>query len=124
MGWPRHGRLLCGLEDHAEGWGLLSSPDIAGSKKIYFDMAHGEAPWPPQMGALEKRVGYQIEAGNGPIAAEALAGSRLIYLRAPNRAFQDSEQQAIISFVKAGGSLLLVLDEEERQKLAVVGVTM
>lgn len=46
----------------------------------------------------------------------------MIYLRAPNKAFQDSEKQAIISFVKAGGSLLLVLDEEERQKLDVVGV--
>jgi len=92
------------------------------AQKIYFDMAHGEAPWPPQMGVLGKRVGYQIEAGNGPAAPDALAGSRLIYLRAPNRAFQDSEKQAIISFVTAGGSLLLVLDEEERQKLAVVGV--
>jgi hypothetical protein len=28
----------------------------------------------------------------------------------------------MISFVKTGGSLLLVLDEEERQKLAVVGI--
>ena len=95
---------------------------IAGSKKIYFDMAHGEAPWPPQMLALGKRVGYQIEAGNGPMAAEALSGSQLVYLRAPNKTLQDSEKQAIISFVKAGGSLLVVLDEEERQKLAVVGV--
>jgi hypothetical protein len=46
----------------------------------------------------------------------------LIYLRAPNKKIQDSEKQAIISFVKAGGSLLVVLDEEQRQKLAVVGV--
>jgi hypothetical protein len=101
---------------------VLSSPDIAGSKTIYFDRAHGEAPWPPQMMEGGKRVGYTLEPGSGPITAEALAGSRLLYLRAPNQAFQDSEKQAIISFVKAGGSLLLVLDEEERQKLAVVGV--
>jgi hypothetical protein len=99
----------------------LSSPEIAGSKTIYFDRAHGEAPWPPQMMAVGKRVGYQLEPGSGPITAEALARCRLLYLRAPNKAFQDSEKQAIISFVKAGGSLLLVLDEEERQKLAVVG---
>src|SRR5437870_9235683 len=93
-----------------------------GSKRTYFDMAHGEARWPPPMVEVGKRVGYELEPGKEPIAAEALAGSRLIYLRAPNKAFQDSEKQAIISFVKAGGSLLLVLDEEERQKLAVVGV--
>jgi hypothetical protein len=93
-----------------------------GPKKIYFDMAHGEAPWPPQMLALGKSVGYEIEPGSGPVAAEALRGSQLLYLRAPNKALQDSEKLAIVAFVKAGGSLLLVLDEEERQKLAVVGV--
>jgi hypothetical protein len=71
---------------------------------------------------LEKRLGYKLEPGRGPITAEALAGSRLIYLRAPSKAFKDPEKQAIISFVEAGGSLLLVLDEEARQKLAVVGV--
>jgi hypothetical protein len=98
-----------------------TSSHIAASRKIYFDMEHGEAPWPPQMVALGKRVGYDIEPGSGPITAQAIAGSALIYLRAPNKALHDSEKQAIISFVKAGGSLLLVLDEEQRQKLAVVG---
>jgi len=99
-----------------------SSPSVAGSKKIYFDLAHGEAPWPSQMVDLGKRLRYQLEPGNGPTTAQALAGSQLLYLRAPNKALQNSEKQAIISFVKAGGSFLLVLDEEARQKLAVVGV--
>ncbi|HEX4168927.1 MAG TPA: hypothetical protein VHZ55_25970 [Bryobacteraceae bacterium] len=99
----------------------LSSSNRASSGTIYFDMAHGEAPWPPQMAELEKRVDYKLEPGRGPITPQALAGSKLIYLRAPSKAFQHSEKQAIISFVNAGGSLLLVLDEEERQKLAVVG---
>jgi hypothetical protein len=102
--------------------GSSYTPDVAGSKKIYFDMAHGEASWPRQMLELGKRVGYELKPGNGPITREALVGIQLVYLRAPNKAFQDSEKQAIISFVKAGGSLLLVLDEEQRQKLAVVGV--
>ncbi len=130
---PREGGIALwvgpGTEGYFEGLtitpkraGVLSSPHIAGSKKIYFDMAHGEAPWPRQMVELGKRVSYEIAPGSERIAAEGLAGSQLIYLRAPNKAFQDSEKQAIISFVKAGGALLLVLDEEERQKLAVVGV--
>jgi hypothetical protein len=67
-------------------------------------------------------VGYRLEAGRGGITPDALAGSQLIYLRAPRTALQASEKQAIISFVKAGGSLLVVLDEEAHQKLAVVGV--
>jgi hypothetical protein len=100
----------------------LSPSNVAGLKKIYFDLAHGEAPWPPQMMDVGNSVGYQLEPGNGPITVEAIARSQLVYLRAPNKALQNSEKQAIISFVRAGGSLLLVLDEEERQKLAVVGV--
>jgi hypothetical protein len=130
---PREGGVALWVGPGTEGYfaGLkitpkradaLSSPETAGSKTIYFDRAHGEAPWPPQMLEMGKRGAYTLEPGNGPITAAALAGSRLLYLRAPNQAFQDSEKQAIISFVKAGGSLLLVLDEEERQKLAVVGV--
>jgi hypothetical protein len=129
---PREGGVALWVGPGTEGYfaGLkitpkranaLSSSDSVGSKTIYFDMAHGEAPWPPQMMELGKRLGYRLEAGRGLITAEALAGSRLIYLRAPNQAFQGPEKQAIISFVKAGGSLLLVLDEEQRQKLAVVG---
>ena len=100
----------------------IPSSNTAGSRLIYFDRAHGEAHWPPQMTELGNRLGYKLEPGHTPITSEALAGDRLIYLRAPNQAFRDSEKQAIVSFVKAGGSLLLVLDEEERQKLAVVGV--
>ena len=102
--------------------GSLSSSDVAGLNKIYFDRAHGEAPWPHQMMDIGTRVGYQLEPGDGPITAEALARSRLVYLRAPNKAFQNFEKQAIVSFVKAGGSLLIVLDEEARQRLSVVGV--
>jgi hypothetical protein len=130
---PRQGGVALWVGPGTEGYfaGLkitpkssdkLSSLHVTGSKKIYFDMAHGEASWPPQMAELGKRVGYELEPGSAPITPEALAGNQLIYLRALNKALQDSEKQAIISFVKAGGSLLLVLDEEKRQNLAVVGV--
>lgn len=101
---------------------ILASSATADSKRIYFDTAHGEFPWPRQMEQIGTRVGYRLEAGRGTITREALAGSQLVYLRAPNKSFEDSEKQAIISFVKNGGSLLVVLDEEARQKLAVVGM--
>jgi hypothetical protein len=130
---PREGGVALWVGPGTEGYfaGLsitpkradaLSLSDVAGIKKIYFDTAHGEAPWPPQMMEIGKRVGYRLEPGRGAITVDALAGSQLVYLRAPNTALQDSEKQAIISFVKAGGALLVVLDEEARQKLAVVGV--
>ncbi len=130
---PREGGVALWVGPGTEGYfaglkitpkpsSVLSSADMTGAKTIYFDMAHGETPWPPQMIEIGKRVGYKLEPGRGPITAAALAGSQLIYLRAPSKAFKDSEKQAIISFINAGRSLLLVLDEEERQKLAVVGV--
>jgi hypothetical protein len=130
---PREGAVALWIEPGTEGYfsnlkitpkpaGFLSSSHAGDGRKIYFDLAHGEMPWPPQMAELSKQLHYQLEPGRGPITAETLAGSRLVYFRAPNKAIQPSEKQAIIAFVNAGGSLLVVLDEEERQKLAVVGV--
>jgi hypothetical protein len=130
---PREGGVALWVGPGTEGYfaGLKITPKSADMRslsqtpvisRIYFDRAHGEAPWPPPMEAIGERLSYRLEAGRAPLTAAALAGARLIYLRAPSRAFQEPEKQAIVSFVKAGGSLLLVLDEEERQKLAVVGV--
>lgn len=129
---PREGAVALWVGPGTEGYfadlkitpkpaGFLSLSRAARPRKIYFDLAHGEMPWPQQMNELCKQVGCQLEPGRGPITVESLAGSRLVYLRAPNKAIQPSEKQAIVSFVKAGGSLLVVLDEEERQKLSVVG---
>lgn len=128
---PREGGVALWVGPGTEGYfsnlkitpnsARVATPAQANTPQIYFDTAHGESPWPPQMDEIGKRTGYRLEAGRGIMTPEALEGSRLVYLRAPNKAFQDSEKQAIISFVRAGGSLLLVLDEEQRQHLAVVG---
>ena len=57
-----------------------------------------------------------------PITTGALEGARILYLRAPSTEFTASETAAIVAFVKGGGSLLLVLDEERRQSLEKTGV--
>lgn len=89
--------------------------------RLYFDQAHGEAE-PPPMAEIATRLNLNIKSEKQPITAEALNGYRLLYLRAPNAEFTASEKTAIVNFVKAGGSLLLVLDEENRQSLAKTGV--
>lgn len=129
---PQAGAIALWVGPGTEGYfsGLNIRPNsshalalgAAGTKQIYFDTAHGEARWPSQMEEIGGRLSYRLEHGTGRITPEALRDSQLVYLRAPNQAFQDSEKQAIIAFVKTGGSLLVVLDEEQRQKLAVVGV--
>ena len=89
----------------------------AGPMRVVFDQAHGEQPPPRQLDAVAKKLGLEIQPSAGTITAGALEGARILYLRAPSKEFTASEAEAIVAFVKAGGSLLLVLDEERRQSL-------
>ena len=75
--------------------GALSSSDVAGLNKIYFDRAHGKAPWPPQMMDIGARMGYQLEPGDGPITAEALARSGWCTCVHPTRHFKISKNKPL-----------------------------
>jgi hypothetical protein len=90
--------------------------------RLVFDQAHGEQPPPGQLDAVAKRLGLEIQISAGTITAAALEGARILYLRAPSKEFTATETEAIVAFVKGGGSLLLVLDEERRQSLEKTGV--
>ena len=92
------------------------------SVRVYFDRAHGQLPVPPGMADVATRLNLDIAVIEQPISAAGLEGSRLLYLRAPSKTFTDAEKSAIVAFVRKGGSLLLVLDEEKRQNLATTGV--
>jgi hypothetical protein len=94
----------------------------AGPVRLVFDQAHGELPPPGQLDAMAKKLGLEIQTSAGPITAGALDGARILYLRAPSQHFAATEAEAIVAFVKRGGSLLLVLDEERRQSLEKTGV--
>lgn len=87
-----------------------------------YDQAHGEQPPPPQFLALASKLGLQIQPSAEPITSKVLDGAHLLYLRAPSAQFTAAEADAIVAFVKAGGSLLLVLDEERRQSLEKTAV--
>ena len=50
--------------------------------------------------------------GTGPITAEALNNVRMLCLRVPFTAFTDAERDAVIAFVRRGGSLLVVAEEQ------------
>jgi hypothetical protein len=85
--------------------------------RLVFDQAHGEQPPPGQLHAVAKTLGLEIQTSAGAITPAVLQGARILYLRAPSAEFTPAETEAIIAFVKGGGSLLLVLDEERRQSL-------
>jgi hypothetical protein len=85
--------------------------------RLVFDRAHGEQPPPPQLNAIGGKLGLDIYISTEPISRAVLDGARILYLRAPSGEFTAAETEAIVAFVKGGGSLLLVLDEERRQSL-------
>jgi hypothetical protein len=100
---------------------LLSGQRV-GPIRLIYDQAHGEQPPPAPMDAMAKKLGLEMQTTAQPITGEALKGARILYLRAPSKEFTAAETEAIVAFVKSGGSLLLVLDEERRQSLEKTGV--
>jgi hypothetical protein len=101
--------------------GLLSGQG-ARPVRLVFDQAHGEQPPPAQLAVVAKKLGLEIHTSAGTVTGEAVEGARILYLRAPSKPFTATETDAIVAFVKGGGSLLLVLDEERRQSLEKTGV--
>ena len=118
-----HLSTSCAIRLLALALSLVSLPIDAAiaqdaARRVYLDRAHGEAALNPSMTDLMASAGVSITTGTGAIDAAALRGHRLVYVRTPTSAFADTERAALIAFVRAGGSLLVVVDEESRQKLA------
>src|SRR5262245_26941734 len=90
--------------------------------RLYFDRSHGEFAPPDPLAGIARKLNLELTNIEEPISATTLQGSRLLYLRAPSKNFSEAEKAAIVAFVRGGGSLLLVLDEEKRQSLATTGV--
>ena len=86
--------------------------------RVIHDLAHGQNPLPDRIRTLNEKLDAKFTDSNQPITSATLAGAQLLYLRAPSKEFTDPERTSIIQFVRAGGSLLVVLDEEARQPLA------
>jgi hypothetical protein len=101
---------------------LLPAQEPSSARVVVFDQAHGQLPPPPKMADVARTLGLEIRTSAEPITTSTLAGARILYLRAPSKEFTVAEAEAIVAFVKGGGALLLVLDEERRQSLAMTGV--
>src|SRR2546430_1609699 len=85
--------------------------------RLVLDQAHGEQPPPGQMDPIARKLGLEIQTSAESISSRALEGARILYLRAPSKEFTAVETEAIVGFVKSGGSLLRVLDEEGGEAL-------
>jgi len=103
------------------GLGLAASLD-AFAERVVYDLGHGQTSVIRQLPELGTKLGYEIDAVQGSLSADALRDAKLLYLRAPTKGYGDDEKKAIVAFVRQGGSLLLVFDEELRTQLATTGV--
>jgi hypothetical protein len=89
--------------------------------RLLYDRAPGENEPVPALIAVAERLGVDLQVSTAPPTAAALAGVRALYLRAPSTPIAPETRAAIVAFVRQGGSLLLVMDENRRQDIAVVG---
>ena len=85
--------------------------------RICADQAHGETPIAPQYSAIATTLGAEIAPFDQPATAAALKGCRLLLLRVPVQEIKPEARDAMVDFVRQGGSLLLAFDEERRAPL-------
>ena len=113
--------ILCAILPLVVGIAIGQEQHAAPSR-LYFDRFHGEFSPPDPLVGLARKLNLELVTVETPISGTTLQIGDLLYLRAPSKAFSKAEKEAIVTFIKDGGSLLLVLDEEKRQSLATTGV--
>src|SRR5687768_7029103 len=96
----------------------LSLAQSPARPRLLYDRAHGQNEPAPPVTALVDRAGLDLQMSMAPITAAALDAVRVLYLRAPSTPIAPDERAAIVAFVRGGGSLLLVMDENKRQDIA------
>jgi hypothetical protein len=102
-------------------WSTLDAHAGGGSRVVY-DQFHGESLLATQLISIGERLGFDVVPLDIQTSSDVLRNARLLVVRAPTQAFDAEEKRAIVDHVRAGGTLLLVLDEECRQSLTGTGV--
>jgi hypothetical protein len=101
---------------------VFAFPVAAGDKRLAFDLAHGVNSVPAPFEAIGQTLGLEIQPVREPLTGALLKGARVVYLRTPTKPYLDEEKKAIADFVREGGSLLVVFDEERNTSLAASGI--
>ena len=93
-------------------------------KELVFDTFHGQNLRNAEVfnGLLPQDGNAMVTVTQGEINEEILKGKEALILFSPTKPLSDSEKTAIGNYLKSGGSLLLIFDEERRTPLQVVGV--
>lgn len=104
----------------------ISGPLMARSKikSIVFDVAHGQNINNSNTFStlLPEDSVARIEINKLEITPATLQDRDALIIFSPINPFSAREKQAILGFLRGGGSLLLIFDEERRMKLQEIGV--
>jgi hypothetical protein len=100
----------------------IALPATSAPSRVVYDLGHGQTSVITQMSELGRKLGFETDPVAGPLTTEALRGARLLYLRAPTKPYAAEEKKAVVDFVRGGGSLLVVMDEERRTSLDGTGI--
>lgn len=93
------------------------------SRELLFDQAHGQnARERRKLQPLVEKLGLRFNVTARRISPNDLEDVKILYVRAPQTAFSSDEKQAIVAFVRNGGSFLLAVDEERRVNVSMTGV--
>jgi hypothetical protein len=104
---------------------LLISAFGQANKTLVFDVSHGQSYGnyvETYKSLLPDNSGTTIEVCTTEINNAILKGKYGLILLFPTKVLQETEKKAIVDYLRSGGSLLLVFDEEKRVSLNGIGV--
>ncbi len=104
--------------------GLLVNISGQSKKILVFDLSHGQNKNVIEgyNKLLPQEPGARIDASSVPVTSDVLKDKHGLILFLPVSAFREAEKKAIVDYLRSGGSLLLMFDEERRLSLSGVGV--
>jgi hypothetical protein len=91
---------------------------------LVFDSFHGQNPRNAEVfnGLLSADANASITVNDTEISDVTLKAKKALVIFSPTKAFSENEKRSIVQYLREGGSMLLIFDEERRTPLETVGV--
>lgn len=105
---------------------IMSAPSLTAQQKkeIIFDTVHGQNARNAEVfnGLLPKNSNATISVNTAEINDDTLKDKEAIILFSLTRPLTHAEKSAIVQYLRSGGSMVLIFDEERRTPLNGVGI--
>lgn len=105
---------------------VLTTLSLPAQRKmaLVFDSFHGQNPRNAEVfnGLLPADANASVTLNDGQISETTLRNKKALVIFSPTKPFSANEKQSIVKYLREGGSMLLIFDEERRTPLGTVGV--